>query len=571
MISKPSAQYNENLIDVTTNIIKLYQSIPNEAFKRRVETPPENLHPQAAEMFIYMSAHMSMQIEADEEIYNDYTNSVNCIALSNCLCACELSSVVPSFTTPKAQDPYVKSTYTQQMLDELNKEQSSRIESGMWKVFYDAKSDIIRVSLASRRRASILTALDAIAKQTCLMSLLSKDLESLDMDTTYYEMSKSNEYLSFLIKSDPSSWAQFENGAGFNTEELAAFHAFLIFLEVAAKEACHSFWYDNDFLTKLCNIYGQAWPEHGKVLDGRINTLVSIFSLSPTESSKYLLPVPFYKLHGKYLRNPSFIKYHNTTIALLTIAIRLNVDLWSKTLGTTLAKAADSIAESLPDFPNLRIATRKNYPGGDIDLALYDSYSGHMFAIEVKTVYDKHRVDSLNHQFENAKVNLSKAVSQLRETEKAFESTKISMQNIFGEKLPPPKKIHFVLLTWFDSIDLTMGTDFEDVLSLNFCLLRFLVDKSNGNLELMANSINELRNIWLMSKERKLDLGQEELTSNLEVQVNLIDHREDLRTLDLSPLTMSLLDSFKSISDLDYEDTFISYFNDTKSVLAKIK
>mgnify|MGYP003627772901 FL=1 len=565
----PSVQYNERVIDCTEHTLESYQSIPSEAFKRRIDTPPENLHPKAAEMFVYMSAHLSIQIRAGEEIYNDYSDAVNCIALSNCLSTCELSNEIPSFDTPKGPDPYVKSTYTVQMMDELNKEQFSRISSGMWKVFYDPENDSMHAALARKRRASVLNALDSISKQEYLESLLSKDLDSLDMDSAYYAMSTSSEHLSFLIKSDPDSWARFENGAGFNSEELAAFHGFLVFLDFAAEEVRHSFWYDDDFLITLCDIYGQAWPEHKKVLDGRIINLVSMFSLTPTESSQFLLPVPFYKLHGKYLRNPAFLQYHDITIALLTISIRLNENLWSKTLGSTLAKAADSVANALPEFPNLKVAVRKNYPGGDIDLALFDSISGHMFAIEVKTVYDKHRVDSLNYRFENAKVNLPKAVSQLRETEKAFEEGKINMHNVFGEKLPNPKKMHFILLTWFDSVDLTMGTDYEDILSLNFCLLRYLIDKSNGNLELMANSVNELRNIWLMSKERNLDLGQKELISYLEVQLNLIDRREDLLNLDLSPLTMSLLNNFQSISDLDDEDTFVSYFDDTKRELAQ--
>ncbi|KHT30177.1 hypothetical protein [Pectobacterium carotovorum] len=570
MTSKPSVQFEDSMIDATEYVMDAYKSLPGETFKRKTEEPTEDLHPQAAEMFVYMSAHMSLKIDICEvEYYEDYSHSINCLALSNCLSACELSGVKPSFESPNKPDPYVKSAYTLQMMDELNREQSSRIKSGMWKVFYDAKNDKMHSVLARRRRASLLNALDAVSKKEYLESLLPKKLESLSMDEIYYAMSTSEEYLSFLIKSDPISWSEFENGAGFTANELAAFHGFLIFLDYAAETVRHSFWYDNEFLTRLCEIYGEAWPEHKKFLVGRIDELVSIFSLTPTESARYLLPVPFYKLHGKYLRNPAFLKYQNISIALLTIAIRINENLWSKTLGSTLAKAADSVANSLPEFPNLKVTTRRNYPGGDIDLALYDTASGHMFVIEVKTVYDKHRVDSLNHRFESAKVNVEKAVSQLRETALAFEKSQINIKGIFGDELPHPKKVHFALLTWFDSIDLTMETDNEDVLSLNFCLLRFLVDKSNGNLELMAKSIHELRNIWLMSKERNLYLGQPELNSSLEVQVNMIDAREELLELNLSPLTVCLLNSFQSISDMETEETFISYLNETKHVLLK--
>ncbi|HBM9255833.1 TPA: hypothetical protein L0X66_000120 [Citrobacter freundii] len=570
MTSKPSVQFDSNMKDVTEHVIDWYKSLSSEALKRKTEEPTKDLHPKAAEMFVYMSAHMSWKIGIGEvEHYEDYSHSINCLALSNCLSACELSEIEPSFESPNEPDPHVKSTYTLQMMDELNREQSSRIKSGMWKIYYDTKNDKMYSVLAKRRRASLLNALDSISKKEYLESLLPQKLESMSIDEIYYTMSNCDEYLSFLIKSDPISWGEFEHGAGFSVNELAAFHGFLVFLDFAATTVRHSFWYDNEFLTRLCEIYCEAWPEHKKLLIGKIEGLVSIFSLTPMESARYLLPVPFYKLHGRYLRNPAFIKYHNISIALLTIAVRVNEKLWSRTLGSTLAKAADCVANSLPKLPNLKFITRRNYQGGDIDLALYDTGSGHMFLIEVKTVYDKHRVDSLNHRFEDAKVNVKKAVTQLRKTALFFETSQKNIKNIFGDELPLPKKTHLVLLTWFDSIDLTMGTDNEDVISLNFSQLRFLINKSNGNLETMAKSIHELRNIWLMSKERKLDVGQPELNSSLEVQVNMLDTREELLKLKLSPLTMELLDGFQSISDIETEETFISYMNDTKDTLVK--
>jgi hypothetical protein len=73
------------------------------------------------------------------------------------------------------------------------------------------------------------------------------------------------------------------------------------------------------------------------------------------------------------------------------------------------------------------------------------------------------------------------------------------------------------------------------------------------------------------AKERPLDLGQPDLTSYLEVQVNLINRREDLLKLDLSPLTLYLLKTFKSVSDLDDENTYISYIKDTISTISYVK
>ncbi|WP_217542903.1 hypothetical protein [Vibrio metschnikovii] len=141
------------------------------------------------------------------------------------------------------------------------------------------------------------------------------------------------------------------------------------------------------------------------------------------------------------------------------------------------------------------------------------------------------------------------------------------MMDIFGENLPKPIKIHNILLNWFDAKDLTVGTLDEDIISLNFFIFRLMLQLSDGDLELMARSIHELRNIWLVSRERDLDLGQEELNSYLEEQVYLIDSREDLATLTLSNISKKLVETLSSLSDVEDTDSFKSYFKDTQIAL----
>lgn len=563
-----SIQFNNNVIDVTQHVVQEYDGILNDIFKRNKPEMPEELHPKAAEIFAYMSAHMSFKIDEKVEVYEDYTNAVNCLVLSDCLTVCEKSNIPPSFEPPTGQDSWVKSTFTLQMMAELNREQTSRIVNGIWKVFYDKEKDKMHACLTKSKRASVLMALDSIAKEDYFNSLLPSDHNFDDLDSQYYAYSNCSDYLTYLTQSSPESWKVFSETLGVSVDVLSAFSGFLVFLDFASKEVNHSFWYDEQFLETLCDIYSQAWPKHGVVLNGKIIELISMFAMKPSESSRYLLPIPFYKLHGKYLRNPAFIKFQNISIGLLTILIRNNEKLWSKTLGSTLARAADQVLATLPTFPNIKSAVRKKFNGGDIDLALYDINTGHMFCIEIKTVYDKHRVDSLLHRFINSKVNLPKAIKQIRETEKVISSGSVNMKNIFGENLNQPTKIHNMLLTWFDSMDLTIGTQDEDIFSLNFTVLRMMLTLSGGNLELLARSVNELRNIWLLSRNRELDLDQENLDSYLEEQVNIIDLREDLSTLNLSDLTIELLDTFTSLSEIEDKGSYYSYFQDTQNTLS---
>lgn len=567
-----SLQYHSNkLIDVSDKLIESYKDIPANEMKRMAEKPTEELPPQAAEMFAYMSAHVAHEIDKYSRHYHDYSHAVNCLALANCLVACELSNIEPSFESPTLPDPYVKSTFTYQMMGELNREQYARISEGLWRVFYDTIEDCMHVCLSRRRRLSALGMLDAEAKKECLEHMSDQTLDSVSMDELYYIMASSKESLAYVMKADPVGWAKFEDAAGFSAQELAAFHGFIVFLDFAADYVGHSFWYDEVKLKTLCDIYCQGFPEHNVLAGDALIRLMEAFSLPPSRAANDLILVPFYILHGKFLRSRSFIRYHDSILGMLTIAVRKNENVWNNTLGSTLARAADVVGSSLPTFSRLKVAARRKFPGGDIDLALYDTVSKHMFVCEVKTVYDKHRVDSLMHRFESAKVNISKAVSQLRATESAMNEGVVSMQSIFGENMPQPKKVHFVLLTWLDVIDLTMAGCDEDIISLNFASIKFLANAAKGDLEMIARSIYELRNIWSVAAVRPLDLGQPELKSDLEIQIGIIDSRDDLEELDLSSLTLELLNKLPSISDLTSEDEateFVSYMEDTKSALS---
>ena len=96
-----SIQFNTSVIDVTQDLITSYDRILEDIFKRNKIEVPDELHPNAAEMFVYMSAHMSFKIDEKAKVYEDYTDAVNCLVLSDCLTVCENSNVPPSFELPR--------------------------------------------------------------------------------------------------------------------------------------------------------------------------------------------------------------------------------------------------------------------------------------------------------------------------------------------------------------------------------------------------------------------------------------------------------------------------------------
>lgn len=559
-------------IDVTDKILAGYAAFPEEGTKRAPSPRRADLHSQAAEMFVWMAAHAVKHIVTGGADYLDFTVPVTGLALTNCLVACEKSDYTPDFSRPLRPDPWVHTEFGRQLMAELNREQHARLQQGVWRCWYDPQADFAHQRLTRRRRISALMLLDARAKAALLQTITGKSLADLTPDEMYHAMAASVEMLHFLTHTDPEGWSQFEVAMGSSAFVLAALAGFMVFLDFAEGVAKHSFWYDKDILKTLWRIHVQAYPQYAAIPEDKLLGALHAFSMAPTEASTSLMHPPFYRLHGKLLRNPCFLRAHAPIASLLTIAIRRHERVWNNTLGSTLARAADTLATMLKPVSRLEIAVRRNFPGGDVDLALYDTVSHELLICEVKTVYDKHRVDSLLFRFEEAKVNVDRACFQLAATERAIASGQLTMNGLFGKKLSQPTRVHKALLTWLDPIDLTIGTQHEAIISLNFASFLCLVHSSGGDFPSMTKSIHELRNLWPVARTRSLDLGQPGLNADVEVQVGLLDARDKLAQLPLNELTRKIVAELVSISDddavLESGESWVSYLTDTQVAFA---
>ncbi|MBW3571809.1 MAG: hypothetical protein KY467_11945 [Gemmatimonadetes bacterium] len=559
--------------DVTDALLQQYAKTYPADLKRRPEEPPSDLHPQAATMFVKMAAHAVHHISEGSTDYEDYTIPVTGLVLANCLVACEEATSTPSFADPPKPDAWVRAAFMRQLMDELNREQAARVRHGIWRCWYDPQADQFLHRLTRRRRRSALVLLDNIAQPALLQNLLGHPLQDLSLDELYHALAGSPEMLYFLTRTDPTGWAKFESAGGVNAEELAALAGFLVFLSFAADTVGHSYWYEEPFLASLWSIYTQAYPQYDSISSDSLVEAVRRFSMAPSEAARYLIHPPFFRLHGKYLRNPCFLGAHNLLGGLLIIAIRKHERAWNNTLGSSLARAADTLASMLPQTGRLKVAARRNHQSGDVDLALYDVQSRELLICEVKTVFDKHRTDSLMHRFEEAKVNVSKAASQLRSSEQAIASGHLSMRQLFGIDELRPDRVHLALLTWLDPIDMTIGTPDEDILSLNFATFLWLAHASAGDVQMLATSIRELRNLWAVALTRPLDLDQPEVKANLEVQSGLLDARTSLATLPLSALSREIIESISTVDDVSLDGeapAWISYLDDTRRALEQL-
>jgi len=152
----------------------------------------------------------------------------------------------------------------------------------------------------------------------------------------------------------------------------------------------------------------------------------------------------------------------------------------------------------------------------------------------------------------------------------AANSDAIEMRALFSKTLEPPLKVSAGLLTWFDPVDITIGTQDEDTLSLNFATFRLLLYHAEGNMDLLCRIVRELRNTWCASELRQIDL-QTGFPTKLEVQIPVLDSATDLQVLSLTPLTRDLLGRLPALPDKwrasDLQHSVVSYQADTIDAL----
>lgn len=533
-------------------------------------------HPQAGLMFAKLAAHHTDCLGTNGEKYYDFGQAMNFKALATCLADYVDPSVTPSNEDPRRPDEEVRRIFALQLMNETNLHQAACMRNGLRRAWYDPEKDYGELRLTKRRRRSALALIDPVAQMDLLRFTMGwaaeEDVESTD--AIYFAFASAAEHLKFVRDAHPDSWSAFEVATGVSADMLTNFAGFLYFLDFAAREVGHSLAYTEQKLTTLAAIFKQSFPD-STIDESNVVALVHAFSLTPQDSCRLLLAVPFFRIEGWYLRYVGFDRIMSSGMGLLTILIRMHEKAWNNSVGSTLAYAADVVASTLPSFDRLRVATRRKLKGkGDIDLVLYDTLTRHLLICEVKTVYDKHRTVLHMHRFEEAKVRVDHAVSQLRDAKSAVTSGAVDLSALFGRKLPPPLRVSGALLTWFDPVDLTVGTPDEDIFSLNFATFRHLVRGAAGDIDLLCRGVHDLRNVWCPAELLPIDL-QTDFPTFIEVQINAVDAESDLAPLELSPLARSELASMPAVPEdrraSDTQPPLVSYVADSLATLGKIQ
>ena len=558
-------------IDITDMLLP---SLSNKELEQTVTEAKQGMvpsrHPQAWHMFAKLAAHQTHSIDKDRDEHYDFDHAMNFRALVTCLTEFVDPSAEISFEEPREPDEAVRRLFAAQLMNETNLHQAACMRNGLRRAWYDPENDCGELRLGKRRRRSAISLIDPLAQLDLLSALRKMDTSlklNLENDEVYFAFASADEHLRYARDADPGAWARFEAATGITANLLTSMSGFLIFLEVSANTARHSLVYTAELLDELGGIYKMAFPD--SLIDGsNAASTVQVFSLTPHESKELLLPVPFFGIGDRFLRYPGFSHILSPAIGLLTILIRRYEKAWNDSVGSTLARAADVIATTLPTFDHLLVAARRKLAKGDIDLALYDVRTHHLLICEVKTVYDKHKTVLHMHQFEDKKVKIDHAVKQLREAAELITQNP-DMHGLFHKKLPPPLQISKILLTWFDPVDLTVGTIDEDILSLNFATFRYLLSVAEGDIDDFVRMTRELRNVWCIAEKRPIDL-QVAFEQTIEVQLPIIDATDELEEIGFSDLTRAELAKMPALESgwrNSPASQVVSFLRETKEVL----
>lgn len=557
--------------DVTHHLVAALRASPAETSKELDQLSPSP-NPQAAVMFAFHAAHAAKELAGRGDIHSEFTDALNIRVLAKCLAHHVDWTIAQDFTRPATPDPDVRKIWSLARNDENNRHQAACLLNQLWRMTDDIAANRAQIRLTTKRRMSALRLYSNVAELRGMGDVFGGSAAAHGEDAVYFALASSDEWLRYLREADPGGWTQFTNDAGFTADELTGWVGFIVFLDFAAETANHNLFYDDAFLLRVFDVFKLGFPT-APIDRDRVPTLMKLFSLSPRDATRRRMPAPYFDVGAGYIRAAGYPHIMSPAMGLLAIAVMKHDAAWSRTLGSSLARAADVIAQRLPTFARLHARPRRKLPGGgDIDLAVYDAHSATLVLCEVKTVYDKHCTASDMAGFEERKVDLNRATSQLRDAIGAISSGAVDMRYLFGKPLPPPKAVHGALLTWLDPVDLTLGESNEDILCFNFASFIDLVGRADGDLAALVKTAQALRHIWCVAEREPIDL-QTLFPVTLESQIPLLDERTALAALALSPLTSSILAELPCLPEgwrqhAEFADV-VTYLEDTKTSLLR--
>lgn len=415
--------------------------------------------------------------------YSSLDHAVNWMALIKSIRRFE------TFAAPYLDWPLVTDPFAEELLDfELRKEQRhhwlASFEHHLWQLVSDDQG--LRIRLAAPIRRSALHLVSSLANRDNMPVGARDVLDRTPKDVAGFARASGTTSLAVLADSDPESWEAFCSGLGFRLELLPHFRAWVLGLHGEG----------NRWL-KRADLH-RSWEAGGlpECAPGELDEMINLHAVTVEEAESWGVQAPFIRLGEFFV--VWFFAFHvlHPDLGFLTLAIRKHEELWSRTVGSSLAMAADWIGARLPAGRLEWRARRRKKGVGEADLLLLDVESGHVAVLEVKTTFDKFRSHVQLSNFVQQRVNFPKAVSQACAGSEALSDGRWRLKEIFGTAAPAmPTGVSVGVLTWWDTFNPTLGSP-DETLCCNFDTLGYVMKQASGDLSAALSAIRELAHIY---------------------------------------------------------------------------
>lgn len=388
----------------------------------------------------------------------------------------------------------------------------------LWEIT-DIRNRKINTTLSPKIRRSGLTLLSMKADFLSRNKMLQRMITNKESyEPVRFMLKNGIEDLRIITQSVPGPWASFLSIVKIEESHLSSFLGFIAYLSKS-----NIIWFSHEDIWEIWGYYSKEYKQETISKESFI-ALVDAISISPEEALSWGFPSPLIRIGSWYVH--WFFAFHVMHPSLLIISLlsKKYSDAWNNSVGSAMGNIASTLGKRIPKYKNLLIADqRKKKKLGDIDLAIYDKKTKHLFLCEIKTVFDRFRTNYQLDNFVEQRVNFDKANKQLRNNEKAIRNGIWKIADIFGQKITEdPKTISLVILTWWDILNSNLETQNKDIHQCNFLTFIYLVKLAKGNLDNVATYLKIFSEMYCVAVVEEMPMPDINISLFYERQTDLL-------------------------------------------------
>ncbi|WP_414943848.1 hypothetical protein [Amycolatopsis sp. cmx-11-32] len=424
--------------------------------------------------------------------------------------------IAPYFDRAILSDPFAEELLAYEGRKHERRHAIASFRQGLWRLVSD--DDGLRVVLAKPVRRSALHLVSELASRAQYPAEVIEQLDqkSGELDLGALALKMGLRELDVFSQSAPDGWEAFCVGVGFPMGMVPQFRSWVIDLWKTHPRR----WFSPDELwADWCSF---ATEKEFEVREpGQFDALLSLHTVTPQEAVTWGVQAPFLRC-GEFLASWPFA-FHvlYPDLGFISLLVRRHERLWSTTVGSSLALAADWLGAQLPQHSRLAWAARRARRGvGDADLVLWDRQTDDVVVVELKTTYDKFRSHAQLQNFVDQRVNFPKAIKQANRTAAAIRDGSWPLRDIFGKAAPAlPRSVTPCVLTWWDTYNPTLGSE-DEIVSCNFATFIYVISLAKGDVSASITTLRELARIYCpgVLKPVHVTLDESELSIRREVQ-----------------------------------------------------